>query len=60
VVERLNGEFNAALKEPAVKERLAHMGMEAAGGSSEELGKTVVEEVRLWANVVKQQNLRFD
>lgn len=59
-VERLNREFNAALADPPVKERLARMGMEPAGGSAAALGKRVVEEVRLWADVVKEQNLRFD
>ena len=59
-VSRLNREFNAALRDAAVRERLNTMGMEPAGGSPEVLGQRVVHEVRLWADLVKKQNMKFD
>jgi len=60
IVERLNREFNAALKQDGVRERLVKLGLQTAGGTPEELGRIVVNEVRTWADLVKQQNLKFD
>jgi tripartite-type tricarboxylate transporter receptor subunit TctC len=60
VVERLNREFNAALRQTAVKDRLTKLAFEPAGGPPEILGKKVVDEVRTWVELVKQQNLKFD
>jgi tripartite-type tricarboxylate transporter receptor subunit TctC len=60
VVERLNRELNAVLKESAVRERLVKMGFDTAGGPPEVLGKRVVAEVRLWADLVQSENLKFD
>jgi tripartite-type tricarboxylate transporter receptor subunit TctC len=60
IVERLNREFNAALRQEPVKERLIKLGLQPAGGTSEELDRIVVDEVRTWADLVKQQNLKFD
>ena len=60
VVERLNREFNAALRQDAVKERLIKLGLQPAGGTPDELGGIVVNEVRTWADLVKQRNLKFD
>jgi tripartite-type tricarboxylate transporter receptor subunit TctC len=60
IVERLNREFNAALKQDAIKDRLLKLGLQPAGGTPEELGRVVVDEVRTWADLVKQQNLKFD
>jgi tripartite-type tricarboxylate transporter receptor subunit TctC len=60
IVQRLNREFNAALRQDAVKERLLKLGLQPAGGTPEELGTIVVNEVRTWADLVKQQNLKFD
>ena len=60
VVQRLNRELNAALEQAEVKARLDKLSMEPAGGSPEVLGRRVAEEVRTWADLVKQQNLKFD
>jgi tripartite-type tricarboxylate transporter receptor subunit TctC len=60
IVERLNREFNSALKQDVIKERLLKLGLQPAGGTAQELGRVVVDEVRTWADLVKQQNLKFD
>jgi tripartite-type tricarboxylate transporter receptor subunit TctC len=60
IVERLNREFNSALKQDVIKQRLLKLGLQPAGGTAQELGRVVVDEVRTWADLVKQQNLKFD
>jgi tripartite-type tricarboxylate transporter receptor subunit TctC len=60
VLQRLNSELNAALGQADIKARLAKLSMEPAGGGPDVLGRKVAEEVRLWADLVKQQDLKFD
>ena len=60
VVQRLNREFNGALEQAEVKARLDKLSMEPAGGSPDVLGRRVADEVRTWADLVRQQNLKFD
>ena len=60
IVQRLNREFNAALEQAEVKARLDKLSMEPAGGGAEVLGRRVADEVKTWAELVKQQNLKFD
>jgi tripartite-type tricarboxylate transporter receptor subunit TctC len=60
VVQRLNRELNSALEQSEVKARLEKLSMEPAGGSADVLGRRVADEVRTWAELVKQQNLKFD
>jgi len=39
VISRINTEFNRVLKIPAIREKLAAQGIDAAGGTPEELGR---------------------
>lgn len=60
VVSVLNREVNKALQLPEVRERLAALGTEVAGGTPEELARAVSVEVDKWARLVKTRNLNFD
>lgn len=60
VVGVLNREVNKALQLPDVRERLASLGTEVAGGAPEQLARAVSAEVDKWAKLVKARNLRFD
>ena len=53
IVGKLNAAVLSALKEPLVGERLASMGYDVVGSSSEELGAHVQAEIAKWGPVVK-------
>jgi tripartite-type tricarboxylate transporter receptor subunit TctC len=51
VITRLNSEINALLATPDVKERLAALGAEPAGGTPEQFGRRLRDEIALWRKV---------
>jgi tripartite-type tricarboxylate transporter receptor subunit TctC len=51
IVLRLNGEINALLATPEFKERIAALGAEAAGGTPEQFGRRLRDEIALWRKV---------
>lgn len=60
VVDRLNREVNEALKSSDVEKLLAADGLEPAGGSPQELGAILREEIARWSRVVKQAGLKLE
>jgi tripartite-type tricarboxylate transporter receptor subunit TctC len=48
---RLNSEVNALLATPDIKERIAALGAEAAGGTPEQFGQRLRDEIALWRKV---------
>lgn len=56
VIEKLNAEFNAALKSPDVQARLKEQGVKAVGGSAKEFADFVDAENKRWAGLAKQVN----
>jgi len=60
IVERLNGEINAALADPDVKARLGELGALPFVSSPAEFTKFVAEESEKWAKVVKFAGIRAD
>ena len=57
VVAKLNGAVLEALKEPAVRQRLADMGGEARGSTPEEMKAMVASELAKWTQVVKDASI---
>jgi tripartite-type tricarboxylate transporter receptor subunit TctC len=53
VIERLNGDINAALADPALKARIADLGGTALIGSPADFRRLIVEETEKWAKVVR-------
>jgi tripartite-type tricarboxylate transporter receptor subunit TctC len=53
VIERLNGDINAALAGPALKARVADLGGAALIGSPADFGRLIAEETEKWGKVVK-------
>ena len=53
VIAKLHGEIAAALKTPAVSERLTTLGAEPSGKGPDEFGRYVRAEIAKWAGVVK-------
>jgi tripartite-type tricarboxylate transporter receptor subunit TctC len=59
-VERLNAEFNRALRLADVKERLAPLGVDPADGTSAAMTQFVRHDVQRWANVIKTAGIRAE
>jgi tripartite-type tricarboxylate transporter receptor subunit TctC len=52
VIQKLNAEFNEALQDPAIKERIAKLGGAVVGGTPEQLGVFFKAEVEKWGKVI--------
>jgi tripartite-type tricarboxylate transporter receptor subunit TctC len=51
VIARLNAEINAILAAPEVRQRIAALGAEPAGGTPEQFGRQLKVEMAAWAKV---------
>jgi tripartite-type tricarboxylate transporter receptor subunit TctC len=60
VIRRLNGAFNNALKQAAVRDRMAAMGITPSGGAPEVLGRHIKAEYTRWADLIKAQGIKGD
>jgi tripartite-type tricarboxylate transporter receptor subunit TctC len=60
IVDKLNKEINAALRDSRIKARLADMGGTALAGSPADFGKLIVEETERWGKVVKFSGAKLD
>jgi tripartite-type tricarboxylate transporter receptor subunit TctC len=59
VVARLNQAVNKALAQPRVREALAKMGAEPAGGTPAEFGQLIKDQVTYWANIIKRAQIKL-
>jgi tripartite-type tricarboxylate transporter receptor subunit TctC len=53
IIEKLNGEVNAALADPSVRTRFTELGVTAVPGSPTDFAKLIAGETEKWAKVVK-------
>jgi tripartite-type tricarboxylate transporter receptor subunit TctC len=60
VVERINSALNAALNDPAVRERLKNAGLEPVGGSPEQFTQLIAQESAKWAPIIQRSGARID
>lgn len=60
IVGRLNGEINAALGEPAFRERLSEVGVEANPMSVADFNALIVRDAGRWAAAVKASDAKVD
>ena len=58
IVQRLNGEINAALEDAKIKARLVDLGGSVLAGSPAEFGTLIAAETEKWAKVVKFANVK--
>jgi len=58
IVDRLNGEINAALSDPAIKLRVSELGAIALYGSASEFGNMLAAETERWRKVVELSGAR--
>jgi tripartite-type tricarboxylate transporter receptor subunit TctC len=60
IVQKLNREINAALKDPGLLKRYADLGVETLGGSPEDFAKYLDDETRKWGEVVRFSGAKID
>ena len=60
IVARLNAEINHATSTPSLREKLAAIGSEPAGGTPEQFGELIRVESAKWADVVKRSGAKVD
>jgi hypothetical protein len=57
VVSTLNQALNKALKDPAVVQQLAGVGIEAVGGSVADFTQKIAEDTARWSKVIQESNI---
>jgi tripartite-type tricarboxylate transporter receptor subunit TctC len=57
IIQKLNSEIDKALKNPELQRRLLTIGIEPAGGSSEEMHDLLLREIPRWKAVVEEAGL---
>jgi len=60
VVARLNEELNRVLKLPAIREKLATQGIDAAGGTPEDFAARMRADSAIYSQVIKATGIRGD
>lgn len=60
IVRRMNEELNKALKSPDVAARLAGQGISVIGGTPEIARAFIDRQIDIWAQVVKENNIKAD
>lgn len=60
IIAKLNAEANRALAMQEVKDRMAVAGMQPAGGTPEQFGKFIADELAKWGPVVKAAGVKLD
>lgn len=59
IINLVNKQFNAILKEPDLKTFFFNLGYEPAGGSPEDLARLLAREVAAWSKVIKTAKIQF-
>ncbi len=60
VVQRLNAEINAILKDPDVVQKMHAAGFDLAGGTPEEFGALIRSESEKWVPVIRKAGVKVD
>ncbi len=60
IVRRLNADINRILQAADVRERLATLGVEGTGGTTEQFAETIKADTARWAKVVNDSGIRIE
>ena len=60
IIERLNKEINAIVRDPAMKTRLIGLGIEPLAMTPAEFGKRIADDTEKWARVIKFANVKAE
>ena len=60
VVNRINADVNAVLKDPAVRDALARQGLIVGGGTAAEFKAFIEAEAAKWSAIIKRAGISLD
>lgn len=60
VLHKLNDTLVRALKSPALQAKLTDMGFDVVASSPEEYGRKIRQEIELWSQIVKDNQIKVD
>jgi tripartite-type tricarboxylate transporter receptor subunit TctC len=60
VVNKINADVNAALRDPAVKALLDSQGLSAVGGSADDFKRVLDADARKWGAIIQKLGIRLD
>lgn len=60
VIERLNTDMNATLRDPQVRSRLANLHVQALGGTPRQFEAYLRDEMARWSKVIREGNIKAD
>lgn len=60
VIARINHQAQEVLANPALKEKLATLGMDTSGGTPQELATTIQQDSARWAGVIRKRQITVD
>jgi tripartite-type tricarboxylate transporter receptor subunit TctC len=60
VIDRLNREINAVLKDPEVRAKLLAQAFDPVGGTPEAFSKLIVDSIGSWEKVIRANDIRVD
>ena len=60
IVDRISGEIQQILRDPAMREQLAQLGYEAVGSTPEEYEAFMRKEIAQWAKVIKDAGIKAE
>jgi tripartite-type tricarboxylate transporter receptor subunit TctC len=60
IIQKLNSDINAVLREPQVREAIEKQGMSPVGGTAQRLAELVKTEIPRWARVVAAAGIKAD
>lgn len=59
-ISRINTALNAAIADPAARDRVTSRGDEPGGGTAAEMGRIMAEDYARWGAVVRANNIRLE
>lgn len=60
IVQKLETEFRRMMQSPDVQEKFRQMATGTVGSSSDEFARTIDSEIKMWTEVGKQANVKFE
>jgi tripartite-type tricarboxylate transporter receptor subunit TctC len=60
IIDRFNGQINAALADPKMKARLAELGGTIAPGSPTDFGKLIADQTEKWGKVIRAAGIKAE
>ena len=60
LVARFNAEFNAVLADPAIREKLAMLGIDPIGGTPQDFARFLESETKRWGGLIRDLQLKAE